>query len=73
MYIAIAILAALFTITPAKTQKPAAPAAAHAQSVPSVVKESPVLIDTRFSRKNAVMPWEKNDDPAELMPSAKTC
>lgn len=73
MYIAIAILAALFTITPAKTQNPATPAAAHVQSAPPATKEAPLLIDTQFSRKNTVTPWEKNDDLSEFIPSNRTC
>lgn len=74
MYVAIAILAALFAVSPAaKTAKPVTPAPANTQAAPAAAKEAPVLIDSRFSRKDTVTPWEKNDDLSEFIPSNRTC
>lgn len=73
MYIAIAFLAAIFAVgTPARTEK-AAPAVPQQQAAPAAPKTAPVLIDSRFFRNGEVAPWEKNDDPAEFLTSARTC
>jgi len=72
MYIAIAILAAIFAAnTPAKSEKSSAIhiPAGHQAILPP--KETPTLIDARFHSKSA--PWEKNTDPAEFLPSSRTC
>lgn len=71
MYIAIAVLAAIFAVSPAKTEKNTPVPLPQQQSAPAAPAAAPVLIDSRFSRKAA--PWEKSADPAEFIPSAKTC
>ncbi|MEW5815345.1 MAG: hypothetical protein AB1798_08145 [Spirochaetota bacterium] len=73
MYIAIAILAAIFAVgAPGRSEKSSVVPAPAGQQVEGLVpNESPVLIDGRFSRKAA--PWEKGVDPAEFLPSARTC
>ncbi len=72
MYIAIAFLAAIFAAaTPEKTKNvsPVTPQQQTALAAPA----APVLIDSRFFRNGEVAPWEKNDDPAEFLTSARTC
>lgn len=74
MYIAIAILAAIFAVnTPARTVKTEMVATPQQQTAPAAPKAVPVLIDSRFSTKEKAMPWEKDTDPAEFLPSARTC
>jgi hypothetical protein len=74
MYIVVAIFAALFAVSPtAKTANTVAPAAVQTQAAPSAVKEAPVLIDSRFSKNGSLMPWEKNADLSEFLPSNRTC
>lgn len=79
MNLALIIFAVLFAAAPIKATKTISPAAAGASSTalpadskPAAVKEAPVLIDSRFSRKSA-MPWEKTTEPVELISTSQTC
>lgn len=71
MYIAIAILAAIFAVNaPSKAGTPTA-SPRQTQVAPATKTEVPVLIDSRFPRNEA--PWEKSTAPAAFLPSTKTC
>lgn len=71
MYIAIAILAAIFAVN--TTEKAVPLPQPSQQAAPAAPKAAPVLIDSRFSRKGEAAPWEKGTDPAEFLTSARTC
>ncbi len=72
MYITIAILAAIFAVTaPGKSEKASTLSIPAEQQEISTPKQTPILIDSRFSRKPA--PWEKNTEPAEFFHSARIC
>lgn len=71
MYIAIAILAAIFAVNTTEKAVPLPPTSQ--QAAPAAPKAAPVLIDSRFFRKGEAAPWKKGTDPAEFLTSARTC
>lgn len=72
MYALAAIFAVLFAVhAPAKPVKAAAPVAPRV-AVPAPATQAPILIDSRF-RRGETSPWDKKDDPAVFLPSARTC